>query len=133
MTAVNLSTYANNPVELNILPDGTETELKIIGMKTGKNKNGNDYMMIFFEILGYGDAMKDVSAYFGLPSDDMKPKEKVAAMQKITKFAKTFGIDLSAEFSEEDIVGKTGWAFMKVEKDQDGEDTNGIARFSHGA
>lgn len=130
---IDITSYANNPIELDVLAEGTEAELKIIGMRTGTDKNGNDYISVMFETLGYGENVRDFSRFIGLPGDKRTAKENVSAMSLLSKFAKAFGIDLSSPFSEDDVVGKRGWAILGIEKDQDGEPVNKVNKFVTGA
>ena len=130
---IDITTYANNPIELDVLAEGTEAELKIIGLRSGTDKNGNQYISPMFEVLGYGENVRDFSRYIGLPGEGRTAKENVSAMGMVSKFAKAFGIDLSSPFSEEDVVGKRGWAILGIEKDQDGEPVNKVNKFITGA
>ena len=115
------------------LEGNPKMELKIIGLRSGTDKNGNQYISPMFEVLGYGENVRDFSRYIGLPGEGRTAKENVSAMSMVSKFAKAFGIDLSSPFSEEDIVGKRGWAILGIEKDQDGEPVNKVNKFITGA
>ena len=130
---IDITSYANNPIELDVLAEGTEAELKIIGMRAGTDKNGNQYISPMFEVLGFGPNVKDFSRYLGLPGDGRTAKENVSAMSMVSKFAKAFGIDLTKPFSEDEVVGKRGWAILGIEKDQDGEPINKVNKFVTGA
>ena len=129
---INIAEEFNNPVELTVLPEGTEAELKIIGVKIGTDKNGNDYIMPKFEVQGQGDTVRDFSRYIKLPGKDMAPKDKASVMKQLILFGKCFGIDFSGPVEEDDMLGLTGWAILGIEKDQEGEDINRVSRFSAG-
>lgn len=125
--------YANNPIELDVLAEGTEAELKIIALRGGTDKNGNAYISPMFEVLGFGPNVRDFSRFIGLPGDGRTLKENASAMQMLGKFAKAFNIDLSQPFGEDELVGKRGWAILGIEKDQDGEPINKVNKFVTGA
>ena len=55
---IDITSYANNPIELDVLAEGTEAELKIIAMRNGTDKNGNQYISPMFEVLGYGENVR---------------------------------------------------------------------------
>ena len=130
---IDITSYANNPIELDVLAEGTEAELKIIAMRNGTDKNGNQYISPMFEVLGYGENVRDFSRYIGLPGEGRTAKENVSAMSQVSKFAKAFGIDISKPFSEDEVVGKRGWAILGIEKDQDGDAINKVNKFVTGA
>lgn len=131
-TIINLADEFNNPVELTVLPEGTEAELKIIGWKVGTDKNGNDYIMPKLEVQGCGDTVKDFSKYIKLPGKDQAPKDKASIMKQLMTFGKCFGIDFSKPVSENDALGCIGWAILGIEKDMEGEDINKVNRFIAG-
>lgn len=129
LSGVNLS----DTFEPTVHPDGEEAELRIVSFMKNNDKNGNAFVMPFYEIVE--DAYsKEFGDYLPLPSEAMSPKEKNAATLKLSGFSEAFGIDFSSQLDvKNDIVGKTGWAILGVGKDQDGNPTNKIRKYVHGA
>jgi len=118
--------------EPTVHPDGEEAELRIISFMKNNDKNGNAFVMPFFEIpedpysVEFGD-------YMPLPQGEMSPKEKNSAILNLQSFSEAFDIDFSGQLDiKADIVGKTGWAILGVGKDKDGNPTNKIRKYVRG-
>ncbi|MDD3022000.1 MAG: hypothetical protein PHX61_13620 [Alphaproteobacteria bacterium] len=112
---------------------GTECELRIISFLANKDKNGNDYIMPFFEVAD-DPYSKEFGDYIPLPHDGMTPKQANESKLKLQGFSAAFDIDLSGTLDiKNDIIGKTGYAILGVGKDQDGNPTNKISKYVRGA
>ena len=115
--------------EPTVKPAGEQVELRIVSFNTGEDKNGNKYIMPFFEPTDdpYG---KEFGHYIPRPHDGMSPKEKNRALLAIEGLMKSFDITISSQMDiKNDIVGKTGWAIVGVGKDQDDLPTNTIRKY----
>lgn len=119
--------------EPTVAPDGEEAELRIVSFMKGDDKNGNPFIMPFYEI-PEDPYSKEFGDYLPLPNGSMSPKEKNAALLGLQGFSEAFEIDLSGQLDiKNDIVGQTGWAILGIGKDQDGFPTNKIRKYSRGA
>ena len=118
--------------EPTVAQKGTEAELRIISMLPGIDKNGNNFIMPFFEIMDEPYS-KEFGDYLPLPNDSMSPKERNNAKLKLIAFSTAFDIDLSGELDiKNDIVGKTGWAILGVGKDKEDQPNNKISKYVAG-
>jgi len=126
------NTALNDTFEPTVHPAGEEAVLRIVSFLKSQDKNGNDYMMPFFEIIDDAYA-KEFGDYMPLPNAGMSPKEVNKSKLRILSFSKAFDIDFSQPLDiKNDIVGKTGWAILGVKTDQEGEPINSIKKFVGG-
>lgn len=108
---------------------GEEYELTIVSAISGEDKNGNAYIMPFFEVKGE-PYCKEFGEYLPLPNaSTMSEKELNKAKLKLTAFATAFGIDFGVEQDLDDWQGSEGWAILGMGKDQDGEPCNKVNKF----
>lgn len=115
--------------EPTVQEDGVEAELRVVSFMKDKDKNGHEYIMPFFEVADDPHSV-EFGDYIRLPDNDMSPKEKNKAILRMRGFSTAFGIDFSQQIDiKADIVGQTGYAILKVTKDQDGNPTNGIRKY----
>ena len=75
--------------EPTVATDGSEEELRVVSLLKSKDKNGNDYMMPFFEVID-DDYCKEFGDYMPLPNEEMSPKEKNKAKLRIRDFGAAF-------------------------------------------
>ena len=119
--------------ESTVAQKGTEAKLRIIYMTKGIDKNQNDYILPFFELVE-DNHNKEFGDYMPLPSERMSPKELNKAKERIAAFAQAFEIDLSQTLDiKNDVVGKTGWAILGIGDDQDDQPTNKVNKYVIGA
>lgn len=119
--------------EPTVRPVGEEMKLRVVSFMKSTDKNGNDFIMPFFEVIE-DDYCKEFGHYLPLPHDQMSPKELNKARLDIGGFATAFDVNFSGELDiKNDIVGKTGWAILAVGKDQEGNPVNTIRRYVEGA
>ena len=124
----------NDTFEPEVLPDGEEVQLVITSMLIDQDKNGNRYIMPFFDVEGQ-PKVKDISKYMPIPRQDMAPKELNNAKLDITTFGEAFGIDFSGQLDiKNDVIGQKGWAILGRGKDKrDGSSINTVKKFTTGA
>jgi len=118
--------------EPTIAQKGTEAELRIISMLVSEDKNGDKFIMPFFEI-----AEDPYSKEFGdliyRPTKTMSPKKRNEATLKLIAFSTAFDLDLSNELDiKNEVVGKMGWAILDIGKDKEGRPTNKISKYVAG-
>ena len=103
-------------------------------MLVDSNKNGNRYMMPFFDVVGQ-DRVQDINTYMELPHDGMAPKAKNDAKLEIAAFGTAFGIDFSRQLDiKQDVIGQTGWAILGTGTDKrTGKAINTVKQFVSGA
>jgi len=125
LSSVNL----NDTFEPTVHPDGEEVELRIVSFMKSKDKNGNPFIMPFFEISD-DPYSKEFGSYMPLPNETMSPKERNKATLDIGNFSSAFGIDFSQQLDiKNDLVGKSGWVILGVGKDQDGNPVNKVRKY----
>jgi hypothetical protein len=122
----------DNTFEPEVLPKGEEAELRITGVSKDKNKNDNDYVMPWFEVVGQ-PRVKEVGDYMELPHGDMNEKQLNKAKLKLTSFFKAFGIDYSGEINLDECVGLTGFAILGMGKDMEDQPVNKVSKYVAGA
>lgn len=122
-----------NAPEPTVLPKGTEVKVCIIQVRQGTSeKNGNDYLMPLYEVLGDGmEMVKEVSDFLWvLDKEALTAKEYARALDQFKKFAKCFGIDLSRPFDpEEDLVGLEGWIIVGMRKSDEYGEQNNVSKY----
>ena len=119
--------------EPTVRPAGEEMQLRVVSFRKATNKNGDDYVQPFFEVME-DDYCKEFGDYLELPHEGMSPKQLNNAKLAINSFSQAFDVDFSGELDiKNDIVGKVGWAILSVTKDQDGNPVNSIRRYVEGA
>lgn len=112
---------------------GTEAKLRIVSFLKDRDKNDQDYIMPFFEVID-DPYCKEFGDYMPLPSTSMSPKELNKAKLRLKDFSEAFGINLATTLDiQNDVVGKEGWAILGKGKDQDENPINRIRRYVAGA
>lgn len=114
--------------ETTVLPKGEEAELRIINIIEGKDKNGNNFIMPFFESTE-DPYCKEFGDYLPLPNANMGVKELQKAKSRLSKFFAAFDIDASRPIDLDECMGKIGWAILGLGKDQEGEEVNKISKY----
>ena len=120
--------------EPTIVPADEEYKLRIIACDPVKeDKNGNDYIMPWFEVPD-APASKEFTKYLKLATaKNMKgltPKQVNNLKWSNLTFLTCFGIDPKKKFKpEDDLPGKTGWAILGIESDEEYGDKNYIKKF----
>jgi len=125
-----LDVDVSSAVEPTIIPAGTEVKLRISGCKFGEDKNGNAYIMPFFEA-PEEETSKEFNHYMPLPREDMSAKDKNKASWEISQLCQAF--DLAMPLDTDDMTGAEGWAIVDVRPAKDGYDeSNSIKKFVAG-
>jgi hypothetical protein len=132
MSIIDLTNMAmDDTFELTVLPKGEEAKLRLLNIADGTDKNGNNYMMPFFESVD-DPYCKEFGDYMPLPREDMSPKELNNAKNRINSFCVAFNIDLSQPIDIETVRGNEGWAILGIGSDQDDQPVNKINKYVTG-
>jgi hypothetical protein len=117
--------------ELHVLPAGSEVEIRIIDVKKDRDKNGLEYIMPRFEVVGDPYAA-DFSHFMHLPNkEEMDAKKLNRCKLALNTFLKAFGVDTGGRINfETDLSGLTGWAILGSRKDDEYGDQNTIRKWS---
>lgn len=119
-----------------ILKRGEEVKARIISVRSGiSDKNGAQWYQPVFDVPDQ-PLVKEFSAFFWDLSDRVKldAKQAARALNQFKNFATCFGIDYSRPFSwEDDLVGKTGWVIVGIQKDDQYGDKNTVSKYVVGA
>ncbi len=120
----------DNTFEPIVLKAGEEAELRIVSCLVSTDKNGNDFFMPFFDIVG-DPYVKEFGEYLPYPNPETMSENQVnKAKVAIANFGQAFNVDFSSPINiEEDLVNLTGWAILGVGSDIDGEAVNKVNRF----
>ena len=114
---INLAQHAIDSVpELELLPAGTEAELRIINILCGEDKNGDNYIMPFFDVPDEPN-VQEISKYMVEPAEGMPESKYNKARRDLLAFGQAFDIDWSGEVNLDEQAGKTGYAILGVSKD----------------
>uniref|UniRef100_A0A6M3LP08 Uncharacterized protein n=1 Tax=viral metagenome TaxID=1070528 RepID=A0A6M3LP08_9ZZZZ len=123
----------NDRFEPGVYPQGKEAQLRIVSFMKDIDKNGDEFIMPFFEVIE-DPYCKEFGDYIPLPSDKFSPKKNNESKNKIIALSTAFDIDFSTTIDiKNDIVGKTGWAILGIGKDQDDSPVNRIKKYVVGA
>lgn len=90
-----------------------EYKIKIVAATIDVDKNGHDYFLPRFEIVGEPYA-KDLTKFHGLPHDDMTEKQSNAAKYNLDQFKKCFGLPSEGKLLASEMIGLDGWAILGV-------------------
>ena len=118
-------------IEIKPLPDDSEVQLRIAraDIVPVKADPSRSQLALFFDVAD-DPAVDDIRAWIGIPTDDFKasdPKRHAKACNRLTNFAKAFGMDLSKPLDTADMVGLEGWAVLREEEnDMTGDNQNSI-------
>jgi len=119
--------------EPTVLPKGTEVKVRIIQVRSGTSeKNGADYLMPVYEVLGDDmEMVKEFSDFLWvLDKGNLTPKEYARALDQFKKFTRCFGIDLSRPFDpEEDLIGLEGWIIVGLRKSDEYGEQNTVSKY----
>ena len=112
------------------MPDGTETKLVIVDVRSGKDKNGYDYLQPVLEILDEPFS-KDFTHFLHLPDTDrMSAKQLNRVRNSIKVFCEAFEIDTTRPFDpKDDWPGQEGWAILGVQSNEQYGDQNYVKKF----
>lgn len=129
MSIIDLTDIAmNDTFEPTVLPKGEEAKLRLININDGIDKNGNAYIMPFFESTE-DSYCKEFGDYLPLPSSEMNPKDLNNAKLRISNFFAAFGINSSAPIDVSEVKGNEGWAILGIGTGQDGLPVNKINKY----
>lgn len=110
---------------------GEEYKLRIVSFVQGTDKNGNDYIMPFFEVVDE-PRCKEFGDYMPIPNPgSMGEKELNKARLRLATFLRAF--DLGTQIDIDEDAGKEGWAILGMGKDQDGEKVNKVNKYVAGS
>lgn len=133
MSIINLAQHAiDETPELELLPNKTEAEVRIINVIQGTDKNGNDYLSPFFEVLDQPN-VGEFSDFLGLPSGQLPDADNNKRKRRLQQFGEAFDIDWSGDVDLDDLRGKTGFVIVNVRPARDGyEASNGVSKYVAG-
>lgn len=129
MSIIDLTNMAmNDTFESTILPKGEEAKLRLLNIASGTDKNGDDYIMPFFESVE-DPYCKEFGDFLPLPSENMSSKKLNESKIRINSFLIAFGIDATKEINIEEVRNSEGWAILGIGKDQDDQPVNKINKY----
>lgn len=116
-----------NVPELEVLPEGEEQVLiksaeEYVGQTSGKLS-----IRVILSFPAHANA-DDVFHYLSIPTPEDDEKTKNNKLRRINGFLKSFGLSDTAD-DYDTWQGKTAWALIGQEEDQNGEMRNTIKRF----
>ena len=114
--------------EPTIIEANTEVTLRIISVKEGVDKNGNNYIQPVFEVPEVPEA-KSFSYFLSIPNDQMDAKKKQNSGWRLLQFLTAFGVNSDGEIDLEDLIGLTADAILGVESSEQYGDQNYVKRF----
>lgn len=117
-----------------ILPKGTEVEVRITNVNKDTDKNGNDYIMPYFEVINHEDAdsIPEFSDYIPLPDSEATVKENNKRKNKINGFLQAFGVD-SLRLNLQELKGLTGFVIVGYRESDDYGAQNTVRKYVTGA
>lgn len=115
-----------------VIEANTEVTIRIISVKEGVDKNGNNYIQPLFEVPSVPEA-KSFSKYYAIPNDEMDAKKKQQSGWALLQFFTAFNLDPNGEHDTEDLIGLEADAILGVESSEQYGEQNFIKRFVTGA
>jgi len=117
--------------ELRLLDDNTEAELQISRADITPNRSdpSRSNLALVFDVPAEPD-VDDIRVWIPIPTDDQReqdPKRHAKAMIRLEQFLQAF--DIQPPIETEEMVGKTGWALVAEDEDQNGNPVNTVRRF----
>jgi hypothetical protein len=105
--------------------DGTELQARITNIIKGVDKNGDDYLMPWFEDPENVN-LEDFSDYIPLPGKKDTPKDQGRKLRTLKAFITAFGLEsmFQGEFSLDDAKGAVGWMILGIGKNKEGKPCN---------
>lgn len=125
MSILNLTNVNPDDVpELAPVPAGEEYNIRVVSVTTGTDKNGNDYFLPRFEVVGE-DACPEFTKFYSIPNQDKMDKKKFdSTVRALVKLGQALDVDFfSQEIDlENDLVGLECYAILGVgEEDEYGK------------
>jgi len=119
----------NDAKEPAVVPANEEYKLKIVGCKSNTDKNGNPYILPTFEIPDVPNA-KEFTKFLRLPHKGLNAKQLNNCKWQLKCFFSAFKVDYSKKINvENDLNGRTGWAILGIENDEEYGDKNYVKKF----
>lgn len=119
----------DDAVEPKCVEADEEYQLRITSAKVSENKNGNPYLMVFFEVKDEPTA-KELSHYFELPNGEMNEKRLNQAKWGLKNFFQAIDFDGSREFDPaDDLPGCECWAILGLREDEQYGEQNFVKKF----
>lgn len=122
----------NDAQEPIALPANEEVTLRIVNVTSDIDRNGHPYFRVVFEVPSVPNA-KEFSKFYGLPHEDMTPKQKNGALWRIKELLIAIGADPSQPFETEDLIGEEADAILGLESSAEFGEQNYVKRFVTGA
>ena len=119
--------------EPSAVPGDQEYKLRIVGVKTDENgnlptnKNGQEYLLPRFEIVGEPTA-KEFTRYIGMPDSSMDAKQLNNAKWALKSFFEAFDLDPN-NVTIDGMVGAEGWAILGLEETNEWGEQNFVKKF----
>jgi hypothetical protein len=121
--------------ELTVFRGTEDVQVRIVGVRTGVDKNSKPYFMPQFEIVketGY----KEFSKFYHVPDTDAMDRKKYeSCIRQLRTFATAFDIDIRSMFDgegvikEDNLIGQQAWVQLGVDDDEKYGEQNYIAKF----
>jgi hypothetical protein len=127
-----LSVNIDKAQELTVLDEG-EHEVQIVSARTGTDKNGHDYVIVFFED-PISPTAQEFSDFFPLGHSDESEKQIIRRQNQWKAFSEAFDISLDEIEVEEDgsiadWVGKSGNVLVSSKDDPQYGTQNRVNRY----
>ena len=120
----------DNVVEPQVAPADEDVEIRIVDVKSDRDKNEKPYLLPRFEVVG-NDYAKEFTRFIRLPYEGMTAKEMNNCKFKLREFYEAFDVDYSNGVDPEELKGRTGWAILGIEI-YDGQEQNYVKKFVTG-
>lgn len=105
--------------ELRLADANEEYQIRIINIIQGTDKNDDDYIMPFFEIIDEPE-IQEFSKYMSLPNQETQTKKDFDnARRDLNDFAACFNFSWGTPVSLTDLKGEAGWAILGKSKGND--------------
>jgi len=108
-----------------------EYKIRVLDATSAIDKNGEPYLLPRFEVVDEPLA-KDFTKFLRLPHDGLNAKQLARAQWALKLFLEAFDMPVKGQIDVEDLKGKTGWAILGVEDNEQYGEGNYVKKFIAG-
>jgi len=114
--------------EPKVVPANEEYKLRILDATSANDKNDEPFLLPRFEVVDE-PLSKDFTKFLRLPHDDLNEKQLARAQWGLKLFLTAFELPTKGKVDPEDMKGKTGWAILGIEENEQYGEQNYVKKF----
>lgn len=123
-----LDVETENAPEIKTLPDGTETQVRILKAEVKDSKSGNPMIMVRLDVPDEPHSM-DFNHTIMLPTGSDDEKSKARKLNRLKEFKQAFGLPSAGPINTDEMIACTAWAILAEEETAEYGKQNRVKRF----